>query len=163
MGPLINSDQPKGQFLKWEGPLEEFVAAMPEDWWPDFQLYLEDSRDSMELFTITDYDQIVAGGMVLEALPREMKVFEIEAAPFIEKGYLYIGFLFVIPEYRRRNLGSAWLSCVKALYATKGFWLTLEEPGLREFYEKNGFRWVGTLKQGGLSEELMVFGPVEST
>lgn len=161
MGPIIDFQQSKRQFLKWEGPMDKFVAAMPEDWQPDFEQYLKSSRDHMELFAITDDDQIVAGGIVFEGLPSEMKIFEVEVDSFIEKGYRYIGFLFVVPEHRKQNLGSTWLYCVKAMQGTNGFWLTVEEPGLREFYEKNGFRWMGTLKKGRLSEELMVFDPVE--
>ena len=115
----------------------------------------------MELFAITDHGQMVAGGVVMEGLPLEMAAFEDELMPFIKKGYLYIGFLFVVPEYRGQQIGSKWLGHIGKFYGGKGFWLTVEEPGLVAFYEKNGFKWKATLSKGGGNEELLVLEPAE--
>jgi GNAT superfamily N-acetyltransferase len=113
----------------------------------------------MELFVITEKDRIVAGGMVFEGLPADMQVFDDDVRLYIEKGYLYIGYLFVDQAHRGKQLGSLWLTCIKGLYGGKGFWLTVEEPGLREFYEKNGFTWVKSLEKEGDSEELLLREP----
>lgn len=159
MGTIIDFDQTGRQFLKWEGSLDEFLTGMPEEWRLDFCMYLENSVDRMELFTITEQGHILGGGMLFKGLPPEMKIFEKEVEPFVERGYLYIGFLFVVPEYRGQNIGSTWLGCIKTLYGDKGFWLTVEEPGLVSFYEKSGFKWTDTLIQGQICEELLIWEP----
>jgi GNAT superfamily N-acetyltransferase len=159
MGSAVGSGQHQKQFLKWEGPLDSFTAAMPDDWPPYFQQCIAESRDAMELFVITEKDRIVAGGMVFEGLPADMQVFDDDVRLYIEKGYLYIGYLFVDQAHRGKQLGSLWLTCIKGLYGGKGFWLTVEEPGLREFYEKNGFTWVKSLEKEGDSEELLLREP----
>ncbi|WP_318309258.1 GNAT family N-acetyltransferase [Flagellimonas crocea] len=159
MGTVIDFDQNGRRFLKWEKPPDQFLAAMPEEWQWDFYIYLENTVDHMELFAITEQDHILGGGMVFKGLPPEMKIFEKEVETFVERGYLYIGFLFVVPKYRGQHIGSTWLESMKALYSDKGFWLTVEEPSLIEFYEKNGFKWTGTLVQGKRSEELLTLEP----
>lgn len=160
MGSVIDFGQNNRQFLKWQGPLDQFLAAMPEEWHWDFLIYMDNVGDSMEIFAITVHEEIVGGGMVFKGLPPEMKIFEKEVEHFTEGGYLYIGYLFVVPERRGQDIGSTWLECIKALYGHKGFWLTVEEPGLVAFYEKNGFRWIGTLKQGRIIEELLILDPL---
>lgn len=159
MGASVDFQQGQRRFMRWQGPPDQFLAAMPEDWRADFHLYLESCANRMELFVITDNGQIIAGGIVMNGLPPEMKLFEKDIKPFIEKGYLYIGFLFVATEYRKQNIGSTWLSHIMKMFGTQGFWLTVEDPGLITFYEKNGFRWTGTLKQGAVCEDLLVLEP----
>ncbi|MDC6405733.1 MULTISPECIES: GNAT family N-acetyltransferase [Maribacter] len=161
MGSIIDLCQNNRQFLKWQGPLDQFLAAMPEEWHWDFFIYMDNAKDCIELFAITVDDQIVSGGMVFKGLPPEMKIFEREVEHYPENGYLYIGFLFVVPEYRGQDIGSTWLECIRALYGEKGFWLTVEEPGLVGFYEKNGFKWTSTLKRGPIIEELLILEPLK--
>ncbi|WP_318342902.1 GNAT family N-acetyltransferase [Flagellimonas baculiformis] len=132
---------------------------MPEEWRLDFFLYMESSMDRMELYAIMEQGHILGGGMLFKGLPPEMGIFEKEVEPFVENGHLYIGFLFVVPAYRGQNLGSTWLECIKTLHGDKGFWLTVEEPGLIAFYEKNGFKWTATLIQGQICEELLIWEP----
>lgn len=159
MGTSVDFHQGQRQFMQWQGAPDQFLAAMPEEWRADFRLYLESCADRMELFVITDNGQIIAGGIVMNGLPPEMKRFEKDIKHYIEKGYLYIGFLFVATEYRKQNIGSTWLRHITEAFDTQGFWLTVEDVGLIEFYEKNGFGWKGTLTQDQLSEELLVFEP----
>ncbi|MER3374609.1 MAG: GNAT family N-acetyltransferase [Allomuricauda sp.] len=159
MGPFVDFCWNHRRFFKWQGVPDRFLEAMPENWWADFHFYQEHSKDCMELFVMTEQDKIVAGGIVMEGLPPDMKIFEKRVGPFIEKGYLYIGFLFVVKEYRGQDIGSTWLRCIKGVYGANGFWLTVEEPGLIGFYKKNGFRWEESLTQGQRSEELLIFEP----
>ena len=56
------------------------------------------------------------------------------------KGYLYVGFIFVIEERRQQNLGSIWLDNLKKMYPNQKFWLTIEDLKLDTFYVKNGFK-----------------------
>lgn len=149
--------------MQWQGGADQFLTAMPEEWRADFQLYMESCADRMELFVITDDRKIIAGGIVMNGLPPEMKRFEKDIKHCIEKGYLYIGYLFVATEYRKQNIGSTWLRHITETFDTQGFWLTVEDARLIEFYEKNGFRWTGTLTQDQLSEELLVFEPSNRT
>jgi len=160
MGSAVGSGQHQKQFLKWEGPLDSFMKAMPEDWPPYFQHCFEESQNNIELFVLTEKDRIVAGGMVFEGLPNEMQVFADDLRAYILKGYLYIGYLFVDKAYRGQQLGSLWLTCIKGLYGSKGFWLTVEDPALREFYVKNDFKWEKILVHDGNSEELLIMNPL---
>ncbi len=159
MGPFVDFPQGQWEFSKWQGSPDRFLAAMPEDWQADFLLYLETCTERMELYAISDDDQIMAGGAVLKGLPPDMELFEKETRRFVEKGYLYIGFLFVDAAHRGQNIGSSWLKHLFKALEGQGFWLTVEDPGLIKFYEKNGFRWIGTLKQGSICEDLLVLEP----
>ena len=71
----------------------------------------------------------------------------------------YIGFLFVDPKYRGKSLGSEWLTALKYQFPDQSYWLTIEDEGLRSFYENNGFKCVSKSKDKDNPEWIFTFTP----
>jgi hypothetical protein len=118
---------------------EAFFKMLPSDWKQSIVPYWSSYKDSSTIYTITLGGKIVAGGIVLKKLPPEASQLDSNYKYLFEKGYQYIGFLFVKPEMRKHHLGSEWLTLLKKATSKQRFWLTIEEESLKYFYEKNGF------------------------
>ena len=102
----------------------------------------------------------MAGGIVFRSAPPNMTDFEIgEGHKYVELGFKYIGFLFVDQKYRNQALGSKWLSALKEEFPNESYWLTIEEVGLKSFYEKNGFKCVSESKDSNNQEWMFTYQP----
>ena len=74
-----------------------------------------------------------------------------------KQGYLYLGFIFVLEEYRQKKLASKWLLEVKNSYKKPKFWLSIEDYSLHSFYQKNGFKIIAEDSKAKDPEWLLVF------
>lgn len=128
------------KFQKYTAQSEDFFKILPEDWVENLGPIWTKERGKAAVFVLLDADRIVAGGIIFSGLTEDMDGFKEEAIAFVASGYLYIGYLWVIESRRGENLGSLWLTALKAYFPETSFWLTIEEDKLKHFYLKNGFR-----------------------
>lgn len=137
--------------------LLSFFKILPKDWQEGIVPYWENYKKTTKGYILIDNNEIIAGGLVFSTCPPDMLYNKGEAETWIEKGYLYVGFIFVIEEKRQQNLGSVWLDNLKKTYPNQKFWLTIEDIKLDAFYIKNGFKRIKTLNNNGLEEVLYTF------
>ena len=137
-----------------------FFDTLPNDWQEVIVPYWDDLKASTQIYVLIEDDSIVAGGMVFSKCPPDMMYYEKKASKLFEQGYLYLGFIFVDPSKRNRNLGSLWLEKIKEKFPHNGFWLAIEDENLDKFYRRNGFEKVATIKNSHLEEEsIYLFKP----
>ena len=108
---------------------------------------------------LVEDNQVIGGGLVFSKSPPDMWYAIDEANKWFDKGYLYIGFIFVLEEKRHQNLGSVWLNQLKAKFPNQKYWLTIEDLKLDSFYVKNDFKKVKSLFNENQEEWLYVFEP----
>jgi len=130
-----------------------FFDVLPKDWQEVILPFWSELKASTEVYVFLEDNSIIAGGLVFSKCPPDMMYYEKEANKWFEKGYLYLGFIFVDESKRNRNLGSLWLDNVKKLYPSNGFWLAIEDENLYKFYIRNGFEKVHTIKSPEFNEE----------
>jgi GNAT superfamily N-acetyltransferase len=139
---------------------EDFFNILQEDWRVLIAPYWEVYKPTSTIYVLEVDQEVVAGGIVFGTASPDMTDFEKENGKiYFALGYLYIGFLWVIPEYRGAKLGSQWLSLLKKQKKNQSFWLTIEEEHLKAFYKKNDFMCVAENTQEGHEEWLMVYVP----
>ena len=137
-----------------------FFETLPNDWKETIIPFWEELKQTTQVYVLVEDNVIAAGGLVLSKCPPDMMYYENEAKKWFQKGYLYLGFIYVDETKRNRNLGSLWLDNVKKEYPKNGFWLSIEDKNLHKFYSRNGFEKVDTVKNAELSEEsIYVFNP----
>ena len=130
-----------------------FFDTLPNDWQEVIVPYWKGLKGSTQIYVLTEDREIVAGGLVFSKCPPDMMYYEREAQKLFEKGYLYLGFIFVDETKRNRSLGSLWLEMIKQKYPKNGFWLAIEDENLHKFYIRNGFEKVATVNREDLSQE----------
>jgi len=125
----------------------EFFEILPVDWQGLIVPVWDDYYGNATIYVFKNGLKIASGGIVFSGEPPNMTVFEIEEGQkYVDLGFQYIGFLFVDPKFRNQALGSKWLRALKEEFPNQSYWLTIEEEGLRPFYEKNGFKCVSESK-----------------
>lgn len=134
-----------------------FFKILPKDWQECIVPFWENYKKTTKGYLLIDNNEIIAGGLVFSTCPPDMLYDKDEAEIWINKGYLYVGFIFVIEERRQKNLGSIWLDNLKKTYPNQKFWLTIEDLKLDAFYIKNGFKRIKTLNNNGLEEVIYTF------
>lgn len=137
-----------------------FFDILPQDWRNAIEWIWDDYKNEADIYVFREGEEIVAGGVIFKGIPPNMTYFEIQNGKrYIENGYHYIGFLFVVPCRRNEALGSKWLKAVKSRFPSQSYWLTIEEEDLAPFYAKNGFECVAASQDMDLPEWLFVFVP----
>ena len=137
-----------------------FFDMLPIDWQETILPFWDELKLTTQLYVLIEEDIILAGGLVFSKCPPDMTYYKKKTDEWFEKGYLYLGFIFVDQTKRNRNLGSLWLDNVKKEYPKNGFWLAIEDENLHKFYVRNGFEKVETVKNGELNEEsIYIYNP----
>lgn len=140
---------------------QDFFKILPQDWQEEITPAWLDYRNTASIYALMDAKLIVAGGIVFRKAPPNRTIFEIEKGEvYLDKGYYYIGFLFVHPDRRNEALGSGWLSALKNQFPKQGFWLTIEEEALKTFYMKNGFVCVAESTDLDNPEWMFIYEPM---
>ncbi|MFT4833209.1 MAG: ribosomal protein S18 acetylase RimI-like enzyme [Psychroserpens sp.] len=138
----------------------EFFAMMPPDWQEIINKIWDKVKETSTIYAIVEEGAILAGGIVFKKPLSEMTDFELKRGQqFFDLGYGYIGFLWVSENRRNEQLGSKWLSLLKKQDVKQGLWLTIEEEGLKKFYEKNGFQTIAESEDKENIEWLCVYEP----
>ena len=94
----------------------EFFKILPNDWQENVAPVWESIKETTRGYLLLDNDKIIAGGLVFSKCPPDMLYAENEVDLWFNKGYLYLGFIYVIEERRQQNLGSIWLDNLKKIF-----------------------------------------------
>lgn len=138
---------------------EQFFKIIPKDWNEYILAFWNDFKSTTECYVLVENKEVIAGGLVFSKCPPDMWYAINEANKWFEKGYLYLGFIFVLEEKRHQNLGSVWLNYLKTKFPNQKYWLTIEDLRLDRFYVKNDFKKVKSLFNQDQEEWLYIFDP----
>lgn len=138
---------------------QDFFQLLPIDWKNSIIPFWDNYASNSSIYLLCDDDKIIAGGIVFNTCSPDMMYNELEAAKWFNSGYLYLGFIWVIEEYRNKKTGSTWLQALMKKFPTQKFWLTIDEENLAFFYIKNGFKLITSLKNGDETEWLLTYEP----
>ena len=136
---------------------QQFFEILPKDWQDAIVPYWDDYKSTAKIFVFIEESKVVAGGILFYSMPPDLIWNKKNLQPWFDKGYAYIGFLFVAEDKRHQKLGSLWIESVKSLMPNQKFWLVIEEENLSKFYEKHHFVKVQTLQTPNGQEWLYVF------
>lgn len=121
---------------------ERFFSILPPDWREAISPYWPDYADTARIFTLETNGEVIGGGILFTTPAPDILSYGAEAEHWFDQGFLYIGFLWIAEEHRGRQLGSWWLQKLRELLPGQPFWLSIDDYGLRAFYERNGYRLV---------------------
>lgn len=121
---------------------ERFFRLLPPDWQDGIVPYWESYESRALIFGLEIKGKVAGGGIVFHELTDETIVYGAIAEAYYQQHFCYIGYLWINPEYRGLGLGSRWLSDVHNLLPNRSFWLTVDDPLLQAFYERNGYKTV---------------------
>lgn len=138
---------------------QDFFQLLPTDWKNSILPFWDNYVDNSSIYLLFDNDKIIAGGIVFHTCSPDMMYNELEAKKWFDNDYLYLGFIWVVEEYRNKKIGSKWLQALMKKFPTQKFWLTIDEQNLAFFYTKNGFKLIKSLKNGNDDEWLLTYKP----
>ena len=138
---------------------QDFFQLLPTDWKNSILPFWDNYVDNSSIYLLFDNDKIIAGGIVFHSCSPDMMYNELEAKKWFDNDYLYLGFIWVVEEYRNKKIGSKWLQALMKKFPTQKFWLTIDEQNLAFFYIKNGFKLIKSLKNGNDDEWLLTYKP----
>jgi GNAT superfamily N-acetyltransferase len=138
---------------------QDFFQLLPTDWNNSILPFWDNYVDNSSIYLLFDNDKIVAGGIVFHSCSPDMMYNELEAKKWFDNDYLYLGFIWVVEEYRNKKIGSKWLQALMKKFPTQKFWLTIDEENLASFYIKNEFKLIKSLKNGDDTEWLLSYEP----
>ncbi|MEJ1222374.1 GNAT family N-acetyltransferase [Sediminicola sp. 1XM1-17] len=139
---------------------KDFFRMLPSDWEEIIAPAWNAVKDTSTLYGIVEEGTIIAGGIVFRERLPEMTEFELKIGQaYFDRGFGYIGFLWVAENRRNEQLGSKWLTLLKNQDQKQGFWLTIEDEGLKKFYQKNGFETIAASEDKENMEWLCVYEP----
>ena len=138
---------------------QDFFQLLPTDWKNSILPFWDNYVDNSSIYLLFDNDKIIAGGIVFHSCSPDMMYNELEAKKWFDNDYLYLGFIWVVEEYRNKKIGSKWLQALMKKFPTQKFWLTIDEEKLAFFYIKNGFKLIKSLKNGDDTEWLLCYNP----
>ncbi|MBI2282018.1 MAG: GNAT family N-acetyltransferase [Bacteroidetes bacterium] len=136
---------------------QDFFRLLPSDWQDSIVPYWDSYSDNSSVYLLYNKNELIAGGIIFHSCSPDMMYNEQEAKKWFDNGYLYIGFIWVIEEYRNKKIGSKWLKALIDKFPTQKFWLTVDEQNLAFFYTKNGFKLIKSLKNGDDIEWLLTY------
>lgn len=137
----------------------DFFKILPKDWQESILPHWETIKETTKGYLLIEKQKIISGGLVFSKCPPDMLYAIDEANKWINKGYLYVGFIFVIEERRHQNLGSIWLHNLKQMHPNQKYWLTIEDLKLDAFYTRNDFKKEKILFNDTQDEWLYIFEP----
>ncbi|TXE05648.1 GNAT family N-acetyltransferase [Gelidibacter salicanalis] len=125
---------------------QQFFDMLPSEWQKEIAPFWKDYESVAKIYVIEEDDVIIGGGIMFSACPPNFTYFEDEANYWFSKDYLYLGFIWIAKHKRSNNLGSYWLSQLKKAESHEKYFLLTEENRLHQFYIKNGFTRIKSLK-----------------
>lgn len=135
---------------------QHFFEILPQDWQDEIVPFWDNIKNEAKIYIIEEETTIIGGGMVFYKSPPNFDYFETEATYWFNKGYLYLGFIWIDEQRRNNNLGSFWLNQLKSQNPQQKFFLLTEEDYLQHFYEKNSFTQIKSVNNGDLLEWLYI-------
>lgn len=153
---------PDQRFIEVTQTPERFFKILPDDWQESIIPYWLQYQDTARVYTIEYGGEVLCGGIIFSTNPPETP-YASEAIELFQRGYLYIGFLWVSEKHRGRKLGLEWIEKIRNQYPLQNFWLAIDEYWLKTFYERIGFHVVKEVPVESGSEWILKDGPVGTT
>lgn len=135
---------------------KRFFSILPTDWQESIVPYWPRYQNTSQIFVLETSEEVVGGGIIFSTVSPDSWAYKEEAQEWLEKGYLYIGFLWISDKHRGQQLGSLWLQEVFKKFRNQPFWLTIDEFQLSDFYIRNGFKLVRKIELPGHDEWILV-------
>jgi ribosomal protein S18 acetylase RimI-like enzyme len=136
-----------------------FFDILPADWQENILPFWNDHKTNSEVFAFLEDNTVIAGGILFNSMPPDLTSNNTELQQWFDKGYLYIGFLWVAEHKRNQKLGSLWLEKIKSLMPKQKFWLVIEDENLSKFYEKHNFTKEQTIINQNTIEWVYAYNP----
>lgn len=149
----------KWQFKEISATSELFFELLPDDWRSEVAPVWPQLCASTQIYGVFEQTQIIAGGIVFAEVSPDMQYAASYARQWHQQGYKYIGFVWVHPLFRGLKIGSFWLRQLFVNQPRQKFWLTVEEHGLIDFYQKNGFTLQQALQNADTTEWVLKYEP----
>jgi diamine N-acetyltransferase len=144
------------QFIDSTEKPNSFFNILPENWKVEITPFWEDYKNSSIIYTLEIEEMVIGGGIVFSKVSPDSQAYKRDAQQLFQRGLLYFGFLWINPEHRGNDFGSVWISELKRFHPKKKFWLSIEEEGLKKFYEKNDFKTFKEVSLPSIKEWIMV-------
>lgn len=129
---------PELQMFKIESVEDSFFSFLPEDWRSELLPQWDYLKSTSPVYTLGSNESIHCMGIIFEHEPPRLSKYEqAHASQFCD--YVYLGYLYTVPEHRQQSRARYWVETIKERYKSRGMWLAIEDLGLQIFYEKLGF------------------------
>lgn len=117
-----------------------FFDLLPSDWQESLLPAWDELAPISEVLGIMCDEVLIGGGILISSHSQETDGYSDLAEVYYTSSHLYIGYLWVAESHRGQNLGAFWLKEVANLFPQNSFWLSIVDPALGAFYERNGFK-----------------------
>jgi len=136
---------------------EIFFDILNEEWQLEVHELWSDYIDSSQVYVLKIHNKVMAGGIVFsKPTPDTLDYFD-RAQQWFDKGYLYIGFVFVEPKERNQRLGTIWMQKIIEHLNPNPCWLAVDDRDLLSFYLKLGFTVAEEVNSNsGVKEWIMI-------
>ena len=119
-----------------------FFDLLPPGWQEDIVPQWPFYQATARIFALKKQGEIHCAGIIFSTVSPDTQTYREVAQGWFDRGFLYIGFLFVPEKYRGKHYGTSWLEALEKQFPGQAFWLAIDEFGLKNFYQKNGFQLV---------------------
>ena len=133
-----------------------FFDFLPDDWRVEIELFWPEYAGNSHIFALAESQHVIAGGIVFSTVSPDTRGYEKIAREWFNRGYRYMGFIYVDEKRRKEGLGSLWVNRVRILHPDWKFWLAIDEFGLSYFYKKLGFEIIQEVQNGDQPEWILV-------
>ena len=137
---------------------ERFFNILPSDWRIEIEPYWLEYAVDCRIYGLSENDVIIAGGIVFTSVSPDTRGYHDVAQKWFQRGYHYMGFIFVQEHRRGEGLGTLWIKKVKALNRNQKYWLAIDEKGLSAFYQRLGFKIAQEVRNEDATEWILVDG-----
>jgi GNAT superfamily N-acetyltransferase len=135
---------------------KRFFNILPADWRIEIEPYWLEYSGDCRIYGLNENESIIGGGIVFSTVSPDTRGYRDIAQRWLDRGYLYLGFIYVIEHRRGEGLGTLWIKEVKALNDEQRFWLSIDDKGLSSFYQRLGFKIVQEVQNAGEPEWILV-------
>lgn len=142
---------------------ERFFSILPADWQEGIMPQWSAYAHSAKIFILETPTEILGGGIVFSSpSPDCQPSYLLEAQEWFDKGYLYVGFVWISERHRDKQFGSKWLQQLFKKMPAQNFWLTIEDVKLSSFYQRNGFELIKEVALDFFPEWVMTYKSVST-
>lgn len=116
-----------------------FLDLLPADWREELVALWPTYASTSTVLGLQLDACLIGGGVLFRQPTPDTLGYADLARSLFARGLLYIGYLWIAPAQRGHDYGGAWLDAVRQRFPGCGFWLAIEDAGLRRFYQRHGF------------------------
>lgn len=116
-----------------------FFDFLPEDWQIEIIPFWPGYEKNAHIYALAEDGRVIAGGIIFTTVSPDTIGYRDIARVWFDRGYRYMGFIYVDENRRKEGLGSKWVNSIRSQHPDWKFWLAIDEYGLSKFYEKLGF------------------------